>query len=183
MARSEEVAGERTDRPPTQEDIARYAATYGGALSRYFRRRGADESTVDDLVQEVFLRLSARARGGAIDNAQGYLMQTAASVWVDHLRHARRRHHAAHDEYDDAHAATEVFEPASVLEGRETVTAILDILAELPERTRQVYLLCKVSGLRRSAVAEQLGITTSGVDKHLIQAVKRIGLLLGASEE
>src|SRR3546814_19438815 len=47
--------------PQHDQDLAAWMATYGPGLRRYFRRR-ADDADVDDLVQEVFLRLqSARS--------------------------------------------------------------------------------------------------------------------------
>src|SRR5689334_19129702 len=68
------------------DDVRVWIIQYGPALRRYFLRR-ADPADVDDLIQDVFLRLQARGATAHIENVEGYLFRTAANV----LGHRRRR--------------------------------------------------------------------------------------------
>lgn len=164
------------------DQLAGYARQFQPALSRYFARRGCQKATIEDLVQDVFVRLAKRTSGGEIENAEAYLMQTASSVWNDHLRKRQRRAHTDHVEYEEEIHGAVHFSPERVLEGRETIQRLVDALKALPARTRQVYVHCRIDGMRQKAVAERLGISVSAVQKHLTAASIHIGDLFGDEE-
>jgi DNA-directed RNA polymerase specialized sigma24 family protein len=67
------------------------------ALLRYFRRRVSDASA-EDLVQEVFLRMLRRRNVASVEEARGYLFETASSVLTDRNRRPETRHQAEHEE-------------------------------------------------------------------------------------
>lgn len=106
-------------------------------------------------------------------------MQTASSVWNDHLRYRQRRNHYDHVEYDEALHASEAFSPARVLEGKQEIERLMEVLRQLPPRTRQAYLLCRVEGMKRKEVAQRMGISVSGIEKHLMKATLHIARLFG----
>jgi len=60
------------------EELARQ---YGGALSKYFGRRGCNQEDVDDLIQNVFTRLAGRQAATLIENPEAYLMTTASRAY------------------------------------------------------------------------------------------------------
>lgn len=157
-----------------QDQLDDFARRYGLALSRYFRKRGCQEATVDDLVQEVFTRLAGRASGAAIENAEAYLMRTASSVWRDFLRKRQSRSHASHIEYDDDTHALEDFSAEHVYESKETIHQVLAVLNELPVRTRQAFVLCRIEGMKQKAVAKRLGVSVSSVEKHMVKAIAHL---------
>lgn len=164
-----------------QGTLDHYAREYRGALSRYFSRRGAPSSAIDDLVQEVFVRLARLAQKSVIDNGEAYLMRTASTVWIDHLRKQQRMNSRVHFEYDDEQHSPAGISPERALESKQSLDRVVAALEALPTRTRQIYLLCRVDGRKRRSVAEQMGITVSAVDKQLMSAAKAVGL--AASEE
>ena len=159
-----------------KSQLETYAREYGSALTRYFDRRGAPPDVSKDLVQEVFACLAGLSRKGAIHNGEAYLMRTASNVWIDYLRQKQRADSRIHFEYDDDAHSPEVWSPENVLESRQSLEQVIQALAELAPRTRQIYLLCRVDGQRRRQVAQQLGISVSAIDKHLMTATKIIGL-------
>src|SRR3546814_8693974 len=69
--------------PQHDRDLAAWMATYGPGLRRYFRRR-ADDADVDDLVQEVFLRLQSAQLSTPIDNVERYLFAAARNSSEEH---------------------------------------------------------------------------------------------------
>ena len=162
--------------------LAKYAREYTPGLIRNFLKRGAQEATAQDLAQDVFERLAKRASGEALQNPEAYIMQTASSVWNDHLRKRVVRHHNQHTEYEDYRHAPRGFSPERVLEGREALDAIAKALNDLPERTRDIYVLCRIEGLKRKEVAARFGITLNGVDWHLIRATAHVASVFGEQE-
>jgi len=141
------------------------------ALHRYFQRRRVPEKDIDDAVQEVFVRLSRRDGLASIAKMEGYLFETAASVAIDQVRRARTRHRDAHETYDDRLHALEDFSPDALLEGQESVALLVNALLELPERTRNVFVLSRLEHMRHADIARQLGISVSAVEKHALKAM------------
>ena len=163
-----------------EQQLDSYAREFGRALKTYFIKRGAQPATAEDLSQEVFTRLLARQSQDEIENPRGYLMQTAFSVWSEHWRRRAVRPDQAQENYrDDAHSP-EAISQDRVLQGRETIAAVLEALNALPERTRDVYLLCHVDGMKRKDLAARIGISVSAVDKHLMAAKRALGRIFGA---
>lgn len=156
-----------------------YAREYGSALKNYFLKKGAQRSTAEDLSQAVFLRLLARESRRQIDNPKAYLMQTANSAWMDYWRRRIARPDRDHAEFDDWAHSPESFSAERVLEGRQALNLAMETLNLLPDRTRQIYLLFQVDGMRRKEVAKRLGITVSAVDKHLATAKTKLGQAFG----
>jgi len=173
------MAGEETSKPQAHQPLDLLARRFRPALARYFARRVAHPADAEDLVQEVFTRIAARTSGELIRDPKPYLMQAAANVLRDWLR--RRATHAAgaHDVYDEDLHASEVFSPERVLEGRQSVMPVLAALGELSESTRNIFVLCRIDGMKYAEVARRLGVSVSAIEKHMMKAIAHLGDRLG----
>jgi RNA polymerase sigma factor (sigma-70 family) len=137
-------------------------------------RRVRNHDEIDDMVQQVFERLLKRGDVTGIDKLGGYVFQTASSVLTDRLRRQRVRHAEDHQEFDE-HTHTDVdFSPERVLLGRERLARATAILLELPERTRVIFVLRRLEGMKYLDIAARLGISVSAVEKHMERAVARL---------
>jgi RNA polymerase sigma-70 factor (ECF subfamily) len=152
------------------------------ALARYFARRLRDAFDVEDLVQEVFARVVARDSATPIGHLGKYLHQTAASVLADYRRRRSARRFASHIPFDpDLHSDAD-FDPERIASGRQEVASATAALLSLPERTRTIFVLRRLEGVRAREVADQLGISVSAVEKHMVRAVRHLANALGACE-
>ncbi len=153
------------------EELKGFAQLYSAALMRYFRKRGCQKATVDDLVQDVFARLAGRGAATKIKNPEAYLMQTASSVWKDFLRKRQTHSYVDHVEYEDRTHAVQDVSPENIYQGKENIHLLLAVLNKLPTRTRQVFILCRIEGMKHKHVARRLGISVSTVEKHMVKAI------------
>jgi RNA polymerase sigma-70 factor (ECF subfamily) len=142
-----------------------------GAVRRFLMKR-APISDVDDLVQEVALRMQTRRATDAIDNVEGYLFQVAQSVLADRGRRATVRHLSAHDTLEEFHHPVEDRSPERVLQGKEHLAQLIAAMNDLPERTRQAFVLHRFEEMSYAAIARHLGISVSAVEKHIMKAIK-----------
>ena len=145
------------------------------SLLAYFSRKVRDRSHAEDLVQEVFLRLVKRSGfDGNRPGAKAYIFETANNVYIDWLRRRRVRQTSSHDSIEPDHPSDEEFSSERVLIGKERLAEAVAVLMELPERTRAIFVLRRIEGLRCKDVAKRLNISASAVEKHMVKAVAHL---------
>lgn len=151
-------------------------------LSIYFRRRLAGRSEdAEDLTQEVFVRLARRPDRNNGETLEGYVFKIAGSVLAD-WRRSRVSHRAdAHDNLDHVietvtfpSILVEDRSPERVLAGREALQTLEKALAELNERTRNIFLLSRMEGVQHQDIARRLGVSVSTVEKDILKALVHI---------
>lgn len=153
--------------------LAELGASYTPALRAFFSRR-AHVDDVEDLVQEVLLRIQKRKAGGTVDNYEGYLFEVAANVLVDRSRRDKTRRRREHRELTEFDHPVDEISPERVLQGREKVARMLQALDELPERTRHVFVLARFEGLSYKDIAKTFDISVSAVEKHVMKGFRHL---------
>jgi len=141
------------------------------ALRSYISKR-AHPADVDDLVQDVLLRMHIRGQNDAIANVQGYLFQVAASVLTDRARRDQVRQRSAHSTLTEVSHPVEELTPERVLCGREDMDRLVDALEDMPEMTRDAFVLHRFEDWSYDMIADHLGISTSKVGRHIMKAVR-----------
>ena len=126
------------------------------------------------MVQEVFERLLKRGNVAGLEHIGGYVFETAGSVLTDRLRKRRSRRADLHEAFDAEQHGDVDFSPEHVLLGRERLVRATAILLELPERTRVIFVLRRLEGMKYLDIAVRLGISTSAVEKHMQRAIAHL---------
>lgn len=169
------------------EEIARWeeaARQYAGPLRGFFVKRVNNPSDVDDLVQEVFVQLLQRARnktnGEAVQHLEQYIFQTAANVLRDRGRRDQVRRRDAHESYEESeHGFVTEITPERIVLGEEGVAHVDAVLRQLPERTRDVFILRWINKHTFPEIARKLGMTKRHAQRHMATALKHLGDKLG----
>ena len=65
--------------------------------------------------------------------------------------------------------------PERVLVGKQTIQDVLDALAELDERTRDVFVLVRLENVQHREIAAIYGISVSMVEKLMMKAMAHLG--------
>ena len=167
------------ERRPADAPVEALVARYAGPLRKFFRARVSEPQDADDLVQEVFVRLSERADTLQIENPEAYLFQTAANLLRDRARRAATRAAASHELTEQTKVSYEELSPERVLLGKRRVEELIRALMELPERTRTIFMLHRFEDRKYSEIARQLGISTSSVEKHMMDAIRHLKVRWG----
>jgi RNA polymerase sigma factor (sigma-70 family) len=146
------------------------ARRYYAPLASFFRKRARNSDDVQDLVQQVFLRLAQSQRFDEVRNPEGYIFQTASNALRDHARrHSVRERFAEAQLQSDGEPGD--FSPERVLQGREGLTQVAEALRQLPERTRDVFVLRCFEGLKCAEIGQLQDISVRAVEKHLAKAM------------
>jgi len=144
---------------------------YVPGLRRYFAKR-VPAVQIDDLIQEVFLRLQAHHSNAPIDHLDRYLFAVAASVLTDQARRRAVRHESAHESFEERHHQVEERSPERVLLDREDLDVVMQAIDALPARTRDVFVLHRFEEMSGSRIAVALGLSVSAVEKHVMKALR-----------
>ncbi|MDI1294895.1 MAG: RNA polymerase sigma factor [bacterium] len=148
-------------------------------LMRLLLARTGDRTEAEDLLQELWLKVSQNP-AGPVDNGRAYLFKMAQNLIVDRLRERQRRMARERRWSDEAtDFASAGAEPADrrrtaeeVMLDREEIATLTSAVANLPPGARTAFELHKLQGLSHAEVAQKLGISKSGVEKHMAVAMK-----------
>jgi RNA polymerase sigma-70 factor (ECF subfamily) len=165
----------KTDHPSL---LAEEAGPIRGWLTRYFRRRVRNSAEVEDMVQEVFTRMVARDSTEPVQHLGGYIHKTASSVLTDRARSGTARAAGLHVGFDPDIHGEDSLDPERLVGARQELHAATLALLRLPERTRTVFILRRLEGMRFHEIASHLGISVSAVEKHMVRAIHQLSVEL-----
>ncbi|UYY58031.1 RNA polymerase sigma factor [Sphingomonas sp. S2-65] len=150
-------------------------------LTVWFKRRTGDLSEAQDLVQESFLRIVQKEGVDELEHLEGYAYRVAANILIDRHRRRRARHIEDHVGLEEVGQPTDGIDPHRELEARLALAASAEALGRLPERTRTIFILRRLEGMRHKEIAVRLGISVSAVEKHVVRAMT--ALAAGGEDE
>lgn len=153
------------------DELARLYDAHAAALFGFLLRLAGNEADVHDLLQELFVKLGARAEVLAgVQDERGFLLRMAHNLFLDLVRRKGTR-----SRYEEASAGEKppVFLPADTADESQFRARLETALGELPEEQRTVVHLKLWEGMTFDAIADALGIPLNtaasryryGVDK------------------
>jgi RNA polymerase sigma-70 factor (ECF subfamily) len=140
---------------------------------RCLRRCGLDEAAADDAVQQVFLIASTKLDVIQRGKEKAFLYGVAKNVAADARRKSARRQEVELVTNADDDESAPMFDAPSADEmiDRERARALLDeVLATLPEKLRDVFVLSEIEELSATEVAACLDIPVGTVASRLAKA-------------
>lgn len=143
---------------------------YRPALVSYFARRIHSTVEAEDLTQEVLMRL-AGADLKSIENPEAYLFSIASNLLRDRARRERVRSNIRQEISQSPELGIEMLDPHRVAEGQDMLDSMYAALAELPEKTRRIFVLYRIENVSRKTIADQFGLCESSIDKHVSRAM------------
>ena len=156
--------------------------SFRGPLVAYFLKRVKSRNEAEDLTQEVFVRLLNHPDKNNGLTIEGYVFTIAANLLRDRAKSVaaavQKQAHSLNplDEKDAFNAnLIEDRNPERVLVGRQTVQDVLEALAELGERTRDVFILARLENVQHREIAAMYGISVSAVEKMMMRAMAHLG--------
>jgi RNA polymerase sigma factor (sigma-70 family) len=152
---------------------------YRQELFRFFRKKVGSHHDAEDLTQDTLVRLINRPPKIKSRSSDAYIFTVALNLFRDHSRKLRVRFlekqgpNASEDFFLSTFASEEP-SPEHVLIGKSEVEIVVGALNELTERTRSIFILCRVEGMPQREIAAKLGISISAVEKHVSKALHHI---------
>lgn len=148
-------------------------------LKRFLSRFLYREQDIEDVAQETYLKAySAEQEKGEIEQPKAFLFSIAKNIALNELNKKSRKMTSfiedCQSEIDTEQGTNSIAKEISAeqqISAEQNLGLYCEAVAQLPEKTRQIYLLRKVHGLAQKEIAERLGISLSSVEKHLRMGV------------
>ena len=158
------------------EEVEPHVPELRSWLAARFRVAG----DLDDIIQEVYIRvIRARERGG-VRSVRAFLFLAARNATLDLFR--RRSTNVVN--YVDNLAALLVVEDkpdaAETAACNHELEMLADAMRALPDRCRQVFTLRKIYGISQKEIAVQLGISEHTVEVQVCNGARRCAAFMRA---
>lgn len=155
----------------TTEELELAFKAHARELRTFLYRQLKSTETAADLAQETYLRMLRQPPRKPVLNLRGFIFRIARNLAIDHARSRGTR-----DQHDQGMAylfevtgeSPELFD---VVAAREELALLAGVLERLPAQAQRIFLLCRLEGQPHKAVAAELGISVSSVEKQLAMAL------------
>lgn len=131
------------------------------------------ENEIDDILQEVFVKIWLnRQKIGNAETFNAYLFTITKNEVLNLIR-SNIRDQTFRDNLFLQSVGVE-YQTPNPIEFDEIKTGIDKIVAQLPEKRQQVFILSRTEGLSNKEIAQQLNISEKTVEDHITHAIKYI---------
>jgi len=131
------------------------------------------ENEIDDILQDVFVKIWLNRT--KIDNAETFnaFIYTITKNEVLNLIRSNLRNQSFRNELY-TRAVAEEYQTPNEIEYTEIKAGIDKIVANLPPKRQQVFILSRTESLSNKEIAQQLNISEKTVEDHITHAIKHI---------
>jgi RNA polymerase sigma factor (sigma-70 family) len=144
------------------------------ALTQFLRRSGRNKSEIDDLCQDVYVRVFEMAQKQLPHPVRPFVFTVARNLLIDRIRKDQVVPIETAAEWETLDIAFEGPGSDRVVIAREELRRLQTALDFLPERCREAVILRKVEGLSRREIAQRMGIAEFTVNAHLTHGVRAL---------
>jgi RNA polymerase sigma-70 factor, ECF subfamily len=170
--------------PDDADKVIELYDTLQSPLRAYLGTFGLSADEVDDVIQEVFVRLMRHLRnnGNGVklrqlwdENQRGWLFRVAHNFVMDIYRNSQRAPHLSrHDvEFLLSHRADPALDPEQNLLRKEKLARLDAAISKLDIEQRSCLLL-RAQGLRHKEIGSELGISAQQASKLLQQGLGQL---------
>ncbi len=138
--------------------------------------KGAFE--VDDLIQDIYYRLLKLQSVDHIGEPRAYLYQMARNIIIDQMRRKAIVRIDTVQSLDDLAGFDQSPSPERVALARAELKWVLGLIANLPDRCKDVFKLRKIYGLSQAETARSLRISENVVEKETMRGLQLISAMV-----
>ncbi len=145
--------------------------TFWNRVLKMIARHTNGRPDPEELLNTAYLRLERYQESRPVKDPVGFLVRTAQNLVIDEYRHAQISARYLSDmqqseqDLDASPLQDEVFA------ARERLDRVKEGLAQLPARTREIFLMYRLQDMKCREIAAKIGLSESAVEKHIAKAM------------
>jgi RNA polymerase sigma-70 factor (family 1) len=140
---------------------------YYESIRSFAYYKTGDVDLADDIVQEVFLKLWTNRNDVKSETVKSLLYTIASNTIKNHFKHQKVVY--SFQKQDQSNEFSD--EADSDLRQEELNRKLQDALSEIPEKSREVFLMNRIEGLTYSDIADRLGLSVKAIEKRMSEAL------------
>lgn len=147
----------------------------------FYAGKYVDMPTAEDLVQDVFLKIWQKKTFLILrEGIKTYLYRSVQHACLDYLKH-QEVESCYVDSVMTRLKIQEIYyndNPQSLFQEDERLTQIYKEVDKLPERCREIFMMCYLEERKTSEIASLLNLSTRTVEAQLYKALKTLRSIL-----
>ena len=158
--------------------FAREVLPLEAGLTQFLHHNWRNKSDIEDLLQDVYVRVYDAASKQIPDAARQFVFTTARNLLIDRVR---REHVVPIEAVADLGALGVAIEepwPDRIAIARDELRRLQSALDKLPRRCREAVVLRQVNGLSRREIALRMGIGEETVKEYVAEGVRALADML-----
>ena len=140
-------------------------------LKRILRRFLSQPQDIEDVVQNTYLKARCAEENQVISSPRSFLFRIAQNEALKELRKKSRRITDYIEDLDGPDSVRGAAAAEDEVIARQRLGIFCQSVLEMTPKCRRAFLMCKVYGMSYKDIAAQLGITVSGVEKHVARGL------------
>lgn len=154
----------------TESEYRKLFEEYFAAIRNYIYFKTSDRDLAEDIAQDTFVKLwENRAR---IDKrtVKSFLYTISGNLAINQLKRQQLQYKFVNQLSDQSSHES----PAFQLEMKEYESKLQDVIASMPNGSREVFLMNRIEDMKYKEIAERLGISVKAVEKRMSKALQII---------
>jgi len=147
----------------------------GPMIERLIARYWRDTAEIEDLRQEVYIRLCQVAKRARPNPVRPYVILTARNLVIDRLRQKRLVSIETMSDIESLAIPDDQPTPEQQVIAQQELDRIQRALNALPQRCREIIVMRKILGVSQRDIARKMGIKEQTVETQVVRGMKRIG--------
>ena len=155
----------------TQEEFREYFKQYYKQIKNYLYYKSGDMNLPEDIVQEAFIILWKNRNNVKRETISAYLYKISENIFLNELKHLKI---VRNFELTSDISETDSESPEFIIEQEEFRKKLNSALESLPEKSRVVFLMNRIDGLKYKEIALRLEISQKAVEKRMNIALSEL---------
>lgn len=159
--------------------LAAHVLPHEPALRAWLAARTGSAADIDDIVQDVYAVLAGLESVAHIREPRAYLFTTAQSLVMQQLRRARVVPIEAVADVERLRLLSDEHTPERHASASEDLRRLRALIARLPDKCREAFVLRRIDGLSQREIAQRMGVSENTVEKHVGKALRLLTEAMG----
>lgn len=145
---------------------------YYDELLYYSYKLVGDKERAKDIVQETYSKIYEIKESREIKNPRAYLYKIVKHITVDESIEEKKFKNTIAQE--NTTLTTRIEQPEEIVLKQNHEEIFMQIVNDLPQRTKEAFVLFTVDGYSRKEIAKMMNITSNAVEKLIKRATIKI---------
>jgi len=136
-------------------------------LKRHLYFKYNDMASAEDVLQDTFIKLWNNCSKVTLEKVKSYLYTIANNAFLDIKRHATvvRKHQKGYVNNQTGES------PEFIMIEQEFLEKVERVIASLPEKQREVFIMSRIEKLKYKEISEKLNISVKAIEKRMRNAL------------